>query len=519
MSKSKIALVSAAFLALSNTLASANGVDASYGFRSGAAYGQVIWPNYQLAQQEMHNGFPSLSGDQFDTPEGVSFNNYTGNLAFFDRDNLQTRPAGLIANEAWWTNVKTKRWGTNNNMESCDWGIGFFNSASGFANTVTFDIAVASPIEIPEIMNIVVSDPDNEGIGTYIDLVEPDSGVTVAVESFTSLNSPFCYAARVHLDMNTLFADKMSENPELDESNYGIEFIDFRLDDFSTPNGLVQVAIDNLVVGNALPKTILAEPVTHGNETPAAPDTEVQIVFTSNPPNPPAPNTIYVNPGEVTSNGAGFEVTSYYESQYINSSTAAMGGGLPPFNWNAVLTTSTQEGSTGPVAPGENDLGTVNLMNSLQEAAQNLTTGIQLTLPNTDNLIVPPTIDQTILSDYNYGETLVDMTESVLQFTLDQLDQFGPEVTTQRYFVNYSFEDYQQWLQQTGSPSFLGDAGYTTIPLTDEFGSITGYGFDFWMTGFDDRSINFIYSAVAVPEPTVLTMLGALGVLGLRCRR
>jgi hypothetical protein len=44
-----------------------------------------------------------VAPDAFDAGMGVIFNNTNGNPAFFDGNNLLTRPSALVTNEAFWT--------------------------------------------------------------------------------------------------------------------------------------------------------------------------------------------------------------------------------------------------------------------------------------------------------------------------------------------------------------------------------------------------------------------------------
>lgn len=203
-----------------------------------------------------------VSPDLFDTEVGTIFQNTNGNPAFFDANNLLTRPAQRITNEAFWTDPRI---GVFDNGEGF-----FFESASfGFqfspraGEDFGFDLAVASVSDaVPTSVPFFIQNTNGES-GTFALGLTAGSGDIIPLEAdtFDTLNSPFPgREARFRIPHAQIEALLGSSAPLL------IFSID--LFDISTLGGTTQVALDNFVLAGAsvLPDEPQREPVRFQSE-------------------------------------------------------------------------------------------------------------------------------------------------------------------------------------------------------------------------------------------------------------
>lgn len=166
-------------------------LDLAYSFTSGTAYDGFNWPKAQWSKQTA----TGLAGGQFDTPDGVSFNNFSGNPANFDADNLLTRPAGLIENEAWWTDPKIRSYtGTGGaTFHTAVLHMSFNNTPDHYVSEFGFDLAYASvSADVPLALSYTGFDSMGFTVSGQLNL-NPSAGFAPfrqAVGTFATLNSP-----------------------------------------------------------------------------------------------------------------------------------------------------------------------------------------------------------------------------------------------------------------------------------------------------------------------------------------
>ena len=225
-----------------------------------------------------------LYGDQFVTPiDGVSFNNFSGNRAFFDANNFLTKPAALISSSAWWTDPKE----TDNGVVdgSSYLSIGFFNSPLGYAQILEFDAAmVRIDTDVPTSLPFTARDTLNNEVNGLLDFTGFGAYV-VDAGTFFSANSPRVgREAQFEFYADDLFSAYIGGDPTVDyddATQYGIKSFAIQLNSIATFGGTSQFALDNLTFGgDAFPDT--------GRETmfvtapgPLGPNTPQYFAFAS----------------------------------------------------------------------------------------------------------------------------------------------------------------------------------------------------------------------------------------------
>ncbi|MFN3166442.1 MAG: PEP-CTERM sorting domain-containing protein [Phycisphaeraceae bacterium] len=213
------------------SLSLAGGASAQfYSFTSGPSGDGFIWDEFP------QGGLNNLAdGGQFDTPDGVSFNNFMGNNSFFDSQYQAAGNAPNISGDAWWGNPLS--------TGGADIFIGFFNSPTGGPSSVSFDFAWAIAGEdAPDFLELYVFDFDAGpgGDETYETFVFVDlNEVWNAGGTFGGFNGR---SGNVLIDVNDLFDDNSGE--PFSE----IEDIGFYLGDIETFGGTSEFAIDNVSV-------------------------------------------------------------------------------------------------------------------------------------------------------------------------------------------------------------------------------------------------------------------------------
>ncbi len=133
-----------------------------YSHTSGSPDGDgFIW------DESPQGGLNNLSdGNQFDTPDGVSYNNFTGNDTFFDDNYQAAGNAPNINGDAWWGNPI-------DNDAFPQANIHFFNSPFGGAQSLDFDFAWAIAGEdAPDFLELEIYDYEGgiegEDLFTYV---------------------------------------------------------------------------------------------------------------------------------------------------------------------------------------------------------------------------------------------------------------------------------------------------------------------------------------------------------------
>ncbi len=250
---------------------------------------------------------------------GVSFNNLNGNPAYFDANNLLTRPATLINNEAFWTDPKFGQFssGGGGTFELAHFGFDFI---PGFTDGLDFgfDLAMASVstdlptgsffdeqtgnfITAPFLPFQIQDDNFNTARGTLVFASGassgPEEGAIFAetVGTFNTLGSPrTAYEARFRIDQsflqglieyeNDLFGGDPGGDPEEDPGDGGfvsgpIQFFDIDLANITTFGGTTQIAMDNFVLGGTPAiNDPLREPLTFSPFDPVGANTPQYFV-------------------------------------------------------------------------------------------------------------------------------------------------------------------------------------------------------------------------------------------------
>lgn len=236
------------------------------------------------ASQSSGGGASSRS---FFANNGVGFTSLNGNPAFFDSNNLLTRPATLITGDAFWSDPRI---GNFTNADGSPFDVSLMSfELPAFTSSFGFDLAVASAsADVPLVLEFNIQTFDFEGglggpgeafgFGQLL-LTGSGGGVTVlgngdgqitpfSSGTFSTIGPRTGREARYRIDT----ADLLSfiqfdegfggpEDPEDPESDPDFEeftptldngfFIDINLRPISTFGGTTQIAIDNFVLDNA----------------------------------------------------------------------------------------------------------------------------------------------------------------------------------------------------------------------------------------------------------------------------
>ena len=310
-------LLLACFLCI--TEASFSAFPGSLNFTSGLpprGDGETYPRSINPARQATNGG---ASPGSFFTTLGVDFNNLNGNPAYFDDNNLLTRPATLINNDAFWTDPKLGQFSSGNGtFELAQFGFSFLPGFSDGAD-FGFDLAMASVssdlpvssfydelsgdfITAPFLPFQIQDDNFNTAQGALVfatgESSTPDQGGAVFAESvgtFNTLNSPrTAYEARFRLDQfflqslieyeSDLFGGDPGGDPG-DEFGDGefiptpIQFFDIDLQSIATFGGTTQVAMDNFVLAGSPPiNDPLREPLNFSPFDPVGANTPQYFV-------------------------------------------------------------------------------------------------------------------------------------------------------------------------------------------------------------------------------------------------
>jgi hypothetical protein len=202
-----------------------------------------------------------IAPDFFDAGTGMIFQSTHGNPAFFDANNLLTRPAARITNEAFWMDPKIGVFDTGmGEDEHASFGFQFSPQAG---EDFGFDVAIASVSEAPPTtLPFFIQNTDGD-VGSFTLGLTLGGGDVAPVEAgtFDTLNSPFQgREARFripHAQIEALLGDS---SPLL--------IFSINLYDLSTLGGTTQIALDNFVLAgaSALPNEPQHEPVRFQSE-------------------------------------------------------------------------------------------------------------------------------------------------------------------------------------------------------------------------------------------------------------
>ena len=216
--------------------------------------------------------------DTFFTYEGVGFTNLNGNPAYFDSNNLLTRPAALISGDAFWTDPKVGNFTSGGSSHQLAQFGFLFDDASSFGSDFGFDLAIASvSTDVPASLSFQIQDQNGYTATGMLILGSAPAAVSTQPEispvildigaryaesagTFNTLNSARVgREARFRLSHDDLMNLIYNQNDISDpgSANYienyvsAIEFFDIDLMDIATGGGTTQVAIDNFVLNNA----------------------------------------------------------------------------------------------------------------------------------------------------------------------------------------------------------------------------------------------------------------------------
>jgi len=539
--------------------AAAHGQFTSYSFTSGPFGDGFNWPAAQVPSWPTG----ALRGDQFDTPdESISFNNFSGNLAFFDSNNLLTRPAALINNAAWWTDVKLASVnGQFGFFETASFDIGFWN-AGDLQGDFGFDVAVAS-----------VSGPVDDFIPFWVDVqedfifgtirldgsggFEAEPNWTTQTGTFNTLNSPHPgREARIRFDefelRDWLFeeAEQFEDgNPWSDPSEIPIQSFNLDLDHFATNGGTTQFAIDNVVVGgasppNGQPETNTIPPIGPiGDNTPqyflyaeAAPDGADETNTTSIPHD----SELESDFNQISTFGGpqpnGIEATAFTSNTSVFFTGDSTGVGDGELAGHEVTHVSQGDPSINPGDPTQAELNANVIVNNLVNDGQGGTT--RGNAPDEQVISTTTQVEIDAISGVLTGlQNQVDQTGQILE-SLDDLAPRDPAAVLEfiegfsfvsqartgaatddpsQFFLNFSAEDYLQHKQATGDPLYEGDAGSIVFPILDDDSDIIAYSVQTWRV--TNQSGTFAPIIVNIPEPTTGLLLAPLAMLLRRRRR
>lgn len=488
-------------------------VSASYSFTSGGNADGFAWLAYQIARQHYGpTGNPSgLTGDQANTPQFLGFSNFTANPAYFNSNNLLTRAANLINNQAWWTDVKTKSYiGANGNtFQTTSWLISCNQiNPVGRTSLFGFDFAVAS-VSGPVATSLPLIVRDNLGLSKLV-TIDLDNGNqwTESIGNFFTLNSPHVgYEARIRLPVSVM-GDIAVGHPNYNPATYGLYAVTLMLDSYHTLGGTTQVALDNFIAGSGQAHAPSSEPVAFQNIQPVGANTPTYVSFASEE-NTSTPTTTYVDMSSLPE-GSGVDVSINFANENAPPTTLGISfssDDLPPDG--SSIEATHQPGDTSIDADSSNHLGTISTLTDISSTTAVVTVQAQM---NMDEMSAEAYSDPTVIPNYAPDPNSPELLPHELVHVVQQ--RGGPEEAFGYHFANYTYSDY---LGMVGTPTD-GDSGYSLVPILDSENTVLGYDIDAWVVGLNSGSISLYYNSSVVPEPTALTILGALGALGLRRR-
>lgn len=499
----------------------------------------------------------------------VGYTNANFNPAFFDSNNLLTRPAALINGDAFWTDPKlgnfTGPFGDPFQLAQ----IGFeFNDAS--FESFGFDLAVASasgtvPTSLP--FQIQDFDADTFGFGSFV--LDPDAGGNFGevypVESgrFATLGGRLGREARYRIDkfeIEDLLGEPLSG---------GSWFLDFDLQDIATLGGTSQVAIDNFVLDGA--------PIPPGSRDPNFIFTE--FPFGENRPqylnydDEPAPD----NPNGDTYNYDPSEFTETYTQARLDIEDPPSDSGANSFTDDVSIlfpsdapqnglvrheVTHTRESTLNPnelpensvVLGGDTSINSIfddlpfpddgdepaqifQLTTKVDRAAESASAAIKAAQNSTFDAIgdlgsqpssifsldgLGGSIDKAAMHAHKAINSIPD-TEEIMEFDLLQVHGAVPlammigEAPEPMLYTNTTVGTYLAIKEAAGEELVIGDEGFFITPIFDDNSDLVSYSVTTWLVTNEDG----IYTAyiTGVPEPSsVVLVLACVAAMAVRHR-
>ena len=502
----------------------------------------------------------------FDPNNGVGFFNLNGNPAFFDANNLLTRPAQLLSGEAFWTDPKIGNFigpsGNPFSLAHIGFDLGFPESDFGF------DMAIASvSTDLPTSLRFQIQDEasntaqgrllfeiDSSGDGGSPGEIIPDLAGT-----FFTLNSPrVAYEARYRIPYFDLVDLLANENDDYDFDNPSpIRHFDIFLEDIATGGGTTQIAIDNFVIGDTAVLNPTAEPTYIPVIGPIGDNRPQLFTYALEDLPPDAPDDIFpleladlgdrdftaltvIGEGLGALEEVGARAHTRSTSVYFETDNAGtelfgheithtlQGSGntdLPPNQTaieEAAATRVDNLVNTAPnpapgSAPGNalGDSGTTSaLTRGTAPSPQIIEVTTVLQANPTDNALqqafqqaaLQAQATEQAIQPANDDESvrleLVQLTEQTLAELAGDAGLNPPS-----YYLNYSAQQYLALKTALGDAMLLGDGGSTVVPVFNNAGGIVTYAVTAWLVS--DQS-GLFQSVITVPEPASLLALAAM---------
>lgn len=481
----------------------------------------------------------------------VGYTNANFNPAFFDSNNLLTRPAALINGDAFWTDPKVGNFvGSSGDVfPLAQIGFEFYDAAF---ESFGFDIAVASAsTSVPTSLPFQIQDFDTDTFGFGELVLDNDSGgdfdaiYPADSGTFFTLGGRQGREARYRIErfeIEDLIGEPLSG---------GTWLLDIDLEGIATLGGTTQIAIDNFVFDGA-----------------ALPQPSREPVYL--PPTPPiGPNRPqYFNYAQTTddqSDGDSYDFTMTDLGNDLTSVTATgevpPDGGIGSYTHSSTIyfpSTSPADGLSahevthqlGPTGNNEGIGPSVELINRVM----NLTGGVesgdapsqqivevqtsldpadQQTLNTAGQQLESPQDIQPIDAAANSEDGLlglVNLGESVGALTTasEASDSaagssiaFGTVSLEPLFYINYTVDDYLSLKESLNEELLEGDSGSIVLPVLDEEGELETYLVSTWtVTAQGGVFLPVQLGGSTVPEPsTVALLVAGVAVVVARRRR
>jgi len=471
-----------------------------------------------------------IAPDLFDTGAGTIFQSTHGNPAFFDANDLLTRPATRITNEAFWMDPKIGVFDTGmGEIEEAAFG---FQFSPPNGDDFGFDLAVASVSEAPPAGLLFFIQNTNGDFGTFVlDLTVGGGGDIAPIEAgtFDTLNSPFQgREARfriAHSQIEALLGDSAP-------------LLIFSIDmfDIATLGGTTQVALDNFVLAGAstLPAEPQREPVRFqselllpgelqyfvfdplvsqetGIEVDLPPGSLIQLgARTTTPPGSAAPD-LEIEATVTVPETSDLPATAPDIGVRAPSDTP---GTAPPF----VAPLSDVEVSIGDGATGAHQVSVRSLLYD----------NVPFALPAPEALLADESTHVVQGSWGNLRQTLTDaealevqaLEARILAGALMREGEGGRQArgTGDNFtlYVGFTLAEYLAEKRMLGLEPVVGDSGSALTPVTDDEGQVVDFFVDTWRIA--DTPGTYI-PILFVPEPGAAGMLAVGGLVLLATSR
>lgn len=334
-------------------LTAAASAQPAYTFTSGPSGDGFLWPSSPPGV---------LDGNDFVTPDGIDFYNYTGNNLFFDSQYQVIGNYASISDDAMWANPT-------------DLGVDIGLFSYGGAQSVSFDFAWAQQPAFgptPDYIELIAEDSEGRATAVYVDLSN----------TFTGFGGSDGQAGRAELDIGFLTDDffQVDGGPFID-----IAYIYIDLNQIVTGSPTCEFGIDNLALDGASTETGEIFPSVNGGSI----DVTDSILA----------RTVLRGAG---SYATGVEVTNGRSSATTFSTVLLPGGGL----------SDNGQASGVPIQPGQTvwsgDIvsidkslpsatydGDVVIVNDLSATDPNNTVTLRVRIAEPPSLTTPSPVDVT----------------------------------------------------------------------------------------------------------------------------